>query len=161
MTKCVLWFLWKTFTRNMLKNSLTNPGTDWRPPKGPITQTVNQYDPDLDYRAVCRSTSVQQCERGIQPYLLTLEHPGVKAPGTANSTPVFPLKSSATFTLSPGVLSHTSTLGTGSPAWKFKTYMDTQSHFFLLWLDISPTSSYIEILIFHVMPFDFFNIRGM
>lgn len=34
MTKCVLWFLWKTFTRNMLKNSLTNPGTDWRPPKG-------------------------------------------------------------------------------------------------------------------------------
>lgn len=35
----------------------------------------------------------------------TLEQPGVKAPGTANKTPVFPLNSSAMFTFSPGEFS--------------------------------------------------------
>ena len=48
----------------------------------------------------------------------TLEHPGVKAPGTANSTPFFPLKRSAMLTFSPGLFSFTSIDGSLSPTWK-------------------------------------------
>lgn len=52
----------------------------------------------------------EQCE-------LTLEQPGVKAPGTAKRTPFFPLKSWSIATLFPGSPSWTSTAGRCSPTW--------------------------------------------
>lgn len=47
----------------------------------------------------------------------TLEQPGVKAPGTANRTPFFPLKSWSIETLFLGSPSWTSTAGRESPTW--------------------------------------------
>lgn len=47
--------------------------------------------------------------------LLTLEQPGVKAPGTAKITIFFPLASSARLTLFVGRSSKRSTLGIESP----------------------------------------------
>lgn len=44
-----------------------------------------------------------------------MEQPGVKAPGTPNSTPFLPLNSSARFTLFPGCPSKTTTDGMASP----------------------------------------------
>lgn len=46
---------------------------------------------------------------------LTLEQPGVNAPGTAKSITVFPEQSSDMLTLVAGVFSNKSTLGTVSP----------------------------------------------
>lgn len=46
---------------------------------------------------------------------VTLEQPGVNAPGTANSITVFPLHNSDRLTLLAGVFSNKSTLGTLSP----------------------------------------------
>jgi hypothetical protein len=49
---------------------------------------------------------------------LTLEQPGVNAPGTPNKTPFLPLNSSAKFTFFPGSPSNTSTEGMASPTWR-------------------------------------------
>ena len=48
----------------------------------------------------------------------TLEHPGVKAPGTAKRTPFLLANTSAMFTLSLGLPSNNVTDGSLSPTWK-------------------------------------------
>lgn len=48
----------------------------------------------------------------------TLEHPGVKAPGTANNTTFFPSQSSLMFILLAGVFSYKSTFGMRSPIYR-------------------------------------------
>lgn len=49
---------------------------------------------------------------------LTFEHPGVKAPGTANKTTFLFALNAARFTLLAGESSNTSTLGILSPTYK-------------------------------------------
>lgn len=57
----------------------------------------------------------------------TLEQPGVKAPGTAKRTPLFPLKSWSIATLFPGSPSWTSTAGSDWPAcWKQQQQFQVQ-----------------------------------
>ena len=51
---------------------------------------------------------------------ITLEQPGVNAPGTANMTAFLLASNSDRFTLFPGVFSKSSTEGIESPIWKIQ-----------------------------------------
>ena len=60
----------------------------------------------------------------------TLEHPGVKAPGTAKRTPFLLANKSAMFTLSLGLPSNNVTDGSLSPTWKWTNCI--LKYFFLM-----------------------------